>query len=526
MDVSLTDVKKAAADISTALSQGEKLRLSVEAERELGRRDTFYLCRNILGYTRLNNDFHRKLCLFYDKHFYDNQFHLHPRGHFKTTIITIAGNIRLVLLDPNITICIMTNTIENAKKIMRGIKGAFIGNEKFGALYPEHVPQRMRDGGTSLEFTTPARSRPWIRESTIELTSANSAVVSRHYLKMHFDDIVDKDNRTTRELRNQTYQNYALSLSVIDPYDKGRELRRGNPWHHCVGTRWHNDDAWGRILEIEREKEKDKREFKILITSAIRDKNGEREALFPEDFPLDALEAIRAKQGPGDFSCLYMNNPSPTDEMDLDPAYLQMYDQSVKFQRRLDTLTTVDPAGTWGSRDGDPTVISTFSCDGDGNIYVREVLRGWWNPEEIVENILGVHKRFHVRLVGIEAVNFQKWLCFYLEKARREKGLFFKVEPVKRDSHQKKSERQRRCVAPWRTKHIYVRQNEPELEVIVKEAREYPYGRYDDFLDTLADAIELLRPPPKHKEVPRFHHPPVLRNRRNKFQTGYTTFCQ
>lgn len=68
--------------------------------------------------------------------------------------------------------------------------------------------------------------------------------------------------------------------------------------------------------------------------------------------------------------------------------------------------------------------------------------------------------------------------------------------------------------------------DDPELETVYKEHREYPSGTSDDILDTLADAIEILNPPGVHKKATVDYSLPTIRlNSRNRFQTGYNYYA-
>ena len=509
---------RASDDEIFSLSSGDKMRLTIAAERELGKRDTYYLCKHILGYDKLNDTFHRAMCRFFDQHINEVQLHLHPRGHYKTTCQTIAGKMRLVLLDSNITIMIIANTIQNAESFLREIKMHFIANEKFRRLYPEHAVETRKEEGTSDAFTTPARTKPWIRMHTFEAVSIDKALVSRHFMHGHYDDIVDNLNINTQDLRRKVLQAYSDSLSLIDG-----KTPQGLPWHHMVGTRWHMDDAWGHMVDENPET------LHIFLTQAIwkeQDPMGgtRTRILFPEEFSEEKLEFIRKRQGPAKFSALYLNNPVPSEEAALDLNFIQYYSPTDIEKKRLRTTITVDPASSYESRQGDPTVISIFSMDAESNIYTREIRRGWWNPEEIIEQIINAHKVYNTRVIGIEAVAFSKWLCFYTDKAKKDQGFHFNVIPIKRDAHQKKHVRQERIIPFHRNRKIFFRYDEPEIEIVLREMREYPSGRYDDFLDTLTDAIEILKPPAEKKKTFSVIRRPQIRLDGVNWQTGYRYF--
>ncbi|MFH2047775.1 MAG: hypothetical protein ABIK92_21830 [Pseudomonadota bacterium] len=518
MDLTMKDIIHHHGSVVDAMEAGEKIVLARELEAEMGRNNLYYLCRYILQYEDMST-FHKQLGKFYDNNRHYAQFHLHPRGHFKTTMLTIGGKAQLILRQPDITILLLANTVENAETILTSMRMHFITNDKFRTLYPEHVPQRRSQEGTNSKFTTPARTKLWIRQATIETAGIDRALVSRHFDHIHYDDIVDDKNTTTPELRIKNWQAYNTSLSLVD----GRDLN-GNPWVHLVGTRWHMDDTYSRLLALQREKEV----FKPLITSAYRkvptaSGGTEIRYLFPERFDADYLEHIRSSQGNMLFNCLYLNDPIPDDDAVLSPSFFKFYNDNAIRGMAINTIMTVDPAPS-NDKSKDPSVISVFSMDSKSNIYVRKVLRGWWLPEELVKNIVDMAQIFQINEVGIEAVAFSLWLCHYVDREKRDRRLHFKVTPIKRNSHNSKEDRQRRIIPFHRNGKIFYHEQEANMAIITKEHREYPKGRYDDYLDTLTDAIELLGPAFENRNTLQvYRRPNCTRYRRNKFQTGIST---
>lgn len=522
MDINASDILKDAEGVVNGLTEGQKFILSRDAEMALGMRSTYYLARYILGYTKLSRRFHVALCRHYDKHLYDLQLHLHPRKHYKTTLITIAGKIRLCLLDPNITICIIANTLNNSQTFLKEIRAHFIGNDKFRDLYPDHAVDKKREEGTVDRFTTPARTTIIERMETFEAASADRALVSRHYKLLSFDDFVDDKNTATPELNEKLYDNYATSLSVTSLTDKGL------PWHHIVGTRWNFDDPYQRMID----RNKITNNFNVLITQAYYKKKdpetGEvfTEYLFPEQFPPEALDELQSAQGLYRFSCLYLNSPVPEGEETLNPDDLVFYDDTIRPLSTRNSIITVDPASSLDSRKGDATVVAVYEMDHDSNLYIRDIRRGWWNPDEIIDEMIATHKLYNIRNIAIEAACFAEWLCFYLEKRQKKEGFHFHIIPIKRSRKIPKKgvgSRLERIQPYLRAGKIHVRKNEPEYDHLCREFREYPFGRYDDILDTLADAIQALKAPVRTKyKAPKYRMPPIVLKGHGHFQTGYT----
>jgi hypothetical protein len=522
MDVSKGDVEKAWPEIVKGLSRGDKLKLSKQVERELGRRSTYYLAKNILGYDRLNGKFHLDLCAYHDKYFYENQFHWHPRQHFKTTIITITGNVRHTLCDPNIAIGIMMNSMDNCRAVMQEMKSHYISNDKFKSLYPEHAIQTLREEGTAFTFTTPARTRKQKRTPSLSVFSSDKTIVSLSYDKLHFDDIVDDKNTTSRDLMDKTYSNYANSL-VVAKKIRDRENKMV-PWHNTVGTRWDYYDPWARIIE---DNQQDAACNMLITRAEWNDDDGKHHILFPEEFDQGYLDGLRQKWDDYLYSCLMINDPVPEGAANMSPEKILWFDPETPVGTPLNKCITVDPASSIEGTYGDPTVIAAYTMDPHSNIRNIETEMGQWPLDEIADRICDMVVRTHINKVGIEINSFQKWLKQTLERKMKEKKLYFTIIEIKRSPHERKKGkggRQERCIGFLNESKIHLPKDDPLWDYKKKELRQWPHGRHDHWLDTLTDAIDILIPPaPISQKAPQYRVPPQVSTSRRGFQTGYST---
>jgi hypothetical protein len=519
MDISRSDVLRAKDQIVDGLTAGERLRLSIDAERELAKTDLYYLTKKVLGYDKLNKFFHLRLCRKYQANIQESQFHLHPRKHYKTTIITIAGSIFQLVNNPNITICIICNNLKNSSDILKEAKTHFIANDKFKDLFPEHSVEKIKQAGTHDKFITPARTYVQERMPSIEAFSSDRAIVSRHYKILKFDDIVDDKNTTTSDLIRKTYDNYAASLATTS------QTASGYPWFHMVGTRWDYSDPYERIMK----------EFlatgnkNLWITKARWKEvqaNGTEATryLFPEQFSKELLDQLERSMGSYMFSCLYLNSPVPEGTSALNPHKLQPIPAS-KVPKRLNKIVTVDPATSEDVKNGDPSCIGVFGMDEKSNIFILSVEILWKNPDDLIDRILDTVAAHGIRKLGVEAVSFMKWLSFYLEKAKKLRHMSFSIEPIKRSRHDKKGKggRHERIIPYANNDKIFVVDDLDQMSYIRNEFRRYPHGQDDHFLDTLTDAIELIRPPSNPvNRSPGYRLPPRISRSRNPFQTGYS----
>lgn len=495
-------------ELSPELSPPEKSKLITRIKRELCKRDLFFLINQILGYKDVT-DWHKSLCnsttLYKDWW----HLHLHPRGHFKSTLLTIGENIQDILINPNITILITNAVLDKSKAFLREIKSHFQYNNLFRDLFPEHNVDERKQEGTQESWTSPARTHHYIREGTVETTGIEKAVVSAHYDKITFDDIVNEINVSTPEQRKKVLSRYREYLSLLNPPGCVR----------IVGTRWHYDDVYGWLLE---RLKNDEEEFEFKIFHSMVYKNIEtREPIFPERFTPKVVERLRRNQGQYIFSCQYLNNPQPEEDKVFNRKNLHIVSKvNIPATTYTYRFSSCDPAITQNAR-SDPTCITTIEVNCDGNIYVINVRRGYWNPDEIIYQCLDVCRKYEPRKFGFETTAFQRVIKYYLEKEKRKTNIRVPIVEISRNTRVHKEDRIQR-IEPFLKNGLLFVVDDPidissETIEFMEELDTFPYGKYDDILDSLSDCIELHSVPPKQRPHKIIYEPA---DPTSKYRTG------
>lgn len=157
--------------------------------RSLGKKNLYYLTKVILGYSDLVPHVHMPMCDFADQVKARRRLKLMPRTHYKTTIWTIAASIQDIIRDPNVTILIVADTALNASRFMREIQQHFMFNELFRWLFSEVIPRNFNKTIWSQNEMLVPRSRV-CREPTIDCIGAMGGSESRHYDIIRPDDLV------------------------------------------------------------------------------------------------------------------------------------------------------------------------------------------------------------------------------------------------------------------------------------------------------------------------------------------------
>lgn len=481
--------------------------------KELGKRNLFFLAWHILKFKDIDLKLHWDMCKQWE-HPARNKLLLCPRGTFKTSIFTIAGSIYEIINNPDIRILISNATLTNAKAILKGIKDQFIHNELFRAIYPEFCPpnekKAAREFGTQEEFRV-MNQRPGIRESTIEVGSVDGNLVSRHY-ELHIgDDLVNDKNVTTKDQIDKVEYFINAAYSLLEP-GIGRNV--------LIGTRWHYDDPYGRIID-----KKGSSNYLVYQRRIVeKDENGKNYSIFPKRFTLSEIRRIKKQQGSYMFSCQYLNDPLPEEDQVFKRDWIKYYDtlpQDIK--NRLWVVTSIDPAVS-GSRYADMSAIVTVGVDHNDDIYVLETINSRMDPSELIKTIFEVNQRWKPVKIGVETFAFQKTIKHVIEWEMRRKKVYFPLEPLETDTTKSKEARIRGLQPRVQYSNFYVNRDMHEL---VDQMLRFPRAKHDDLIDALANAQQLFRTPGK-RAVPKSLSGPTfdsvfkghLRGKRNKNRIG------
>ena len=153
-----------------------------------------------------------------------------------------------------------------------------------------------------------------------------------------------------------------------------------------VCTRWHEEDLAGWLLKQEEEAQE---RWHILHFDAIHEEESPAfpesctvepdwrkpgEALCPERFPLEVLDAKRRTMGSRNFGALYQQTPTPPDGLFFRGSWFEYVDQSPDAARRIRYW---DTAGSDGRGDYTCGVLMSKS---NGRFFVEDVTRGQWSP--------------------------------------------------------------------------------------------------------------------------------------------------
>jgi hypothetical protein len=204
--------------------------------KERCKTDLRFLTVDVCGLTRWSDELHGTLA----SHLVsegDEKMILLPRGHQKSTIVTVVWVIQQLLINPNETIGIYSATWKLSKDLLNQIKNIMISTplkDAFGRFQPG-------DGGRwTIECIDIAQKDAALKKDpSISTGGMEGGKTGSHCSLMIFDDPVTPENTNTPELIRKTISSYEDCLPLLDP--GGRKV--------VIGTRYANGDLYGKLIE-------------------------------------------------------------------------------------------------------------------------------------------------------------------------------------------------------------------------------------------------------------------------------------
>lgn len=445
-----------------------KLRQYAQLLRQVG--DLYTFDKEILGYSAMAEQPHRLMC--------DSvvnggkrQLHLWPRGHFKSSCITIGYVIRQIALNPNVRILIGNVTLSNAKSFLREIKGHLETNERLRGIIGDHVNKDSK--WTETELISKQRTKN-LKEPTIQVAGIGQSLVGQHYDIIILDDIVDKDTVNTPEQIEKTKAWYRFALSLLEP--DGQLV--------LIGTRYHYNDIYGWLIETAAEK------FNPQVHGVY---GADGKPIFPSRFTEEIIAELRIDQGSFLFSCNYLNDPVDDENAKFKKSQIKYYEDTLLEGKQLKTFYAID-RGYSLNKTADHTAHVIVSVDLDNNWYIRLALRAKEQEGALIGRVFDNKDYFKPAVVGIEQKAFNDTIKPALEDEMRLRNNFFSVqELIGRTS---KIGRIEGLVPRFEAGSIYLKKEMTDLE---DELLRFPSAEHDDLADALAYILDIAHPPSTHR---------------------------
>lgn len=285
-----------------------------------------------------------------------------------------------------------------------------------------------------------------------------------------------------------------------------------------IQTRWHEDDLSGWLLADHQH------EGWVVLDLPAIDDNGA--ALWPEQYPIEALEKIKLAIGPRDWSALYQQRPSPETGDYFKREWLIPVDENlIPHKANMMIYGGSDYAVT--ADGGDYTVHAVVGVDHTGRMYLLDLWRQQAASDVWVDAFCALVRKWKPVGWAEETGQIKSGVGPFLVKRMLETGSYTVREqfPTRGD----KAVRAQSIRGRMAMQGLHVPRNAPWLADFVSELMSFPVGVHDDQVDAMGLLGQLmdrlgLGDAPKDEAKPKLGAPmvvadgviaPPLRMRRN-----------
>jgi predicted phage terminase large subunit-like protein len=251
----------------------------------------------------------------------------------------------------------------------------------------------------------------------------------------------------------------------------------------AIGTRWHEDDPMGRLLDMEGGDEWTVLRFPALAEEDDALGRAPGEALWPTWYDASYHHARRAELGLRWWSATHQGAPTPDDGVVFKRPWLTGTYETLPEE--LHVVTGCD--ASFGKGVGsDYSALVTLATDGT-RYYVLDTERGRWEFNELVERIKRVEREYHPSVVLVEDAAAGQSAIQELHRLTDLPVVAVKPE----GSKLARAESVSPLVEAGRL--LFPHASPPWKDELIEELASFPSGRHDDMVDALVYALRRLK---------------------------------
>lgn len=209
----------------------------IQALQQACKTDLRFLCREVLGmsdWDAMHDDLAKELQAKDSRKLF-----LLPRGHLKSSIITVGWTIQQLLINPNERILITNAVWDKARAFLDQISGYLIDKSALPQIFGAFQTPQCRWTRDEIEISQKTKANQ--KEPSISTAGLEKSLTGYHYDLIIHDDLVDSSNVTTKEQVEKVKGFYRNSLPLLDP--GGRIV--------VIGTRWIIGDLYQELIETQ-----------------------------------------------------------------------------------------------------------------------------------------------------------------------------------------------------------------------------------------------------------------------------------
>ncbi len=380
--------------------------MGLNADIKRAKRDCIFFGKKYFPHliTQKCAPFHKRLIEIAESPQYERISILAPRGHAKSTWLSIIYPIWMIVKNCDIKIIIASDTGDQAEMFLRAVKDELEANERliddFGPFCP-----KPKTGSPNVwkahDITVIRHSRA--KEPTIVCGGTGKRIVGRRADLLIVDDPLNDENTESEKQRGKTLRWFRKTLTPIVNPDTGKII--------VIGTRKHPEDLHSELGKNPR--------YKQFVFKALGE-DGEM-PLWAERWPKERLMREKEEIGSLVFAQEYQNEPISEETAYFRREWLEKcYNYNARMMSHYDgklpvftgwDLSVVAERSRAEEHDTDYTVGITIALGDDGTRYILDIYRErGLTPAQVIDVIKTKAGNFNPTLITIENNLFQ---CLY-----------------------------------------------------------------------------------------------------------------
>lgn len=395
-----------------------------------------------------------------------------PRGHAKSTAITHAAILAAMLFRCKSFCLLVSDTEAQAVEFLGDIKSELTGNT---ALRNEFgIKKVLKDTETNVICQ--------FKDGDMFRIVAKGSMQKVRGLKWRgkrpdliVGDDLENDEIVMNPERREKFRRWFMNALI--PCGSDTCAIR------IVGTILHMDSMLQRLLDDE-----------TWRTRVYEAHNPDfSEILWPEQYPRERLEAIRAgyiaQSNPEGYAQEYLNKPIAIENAFFNPDYFFDFDRDgdKALLPNLEYFAAADFAISEKEK-ADYTAIVVCGVCPEGVVYVVDARRGKWDADGIISELIAVQKMWKPNIFTFETAKIDKAIGPFLDREMLRRKVFLNI--VKMTPTQSKTMRARSIQAMHKSGSIRYDKDAswyPDFESeLLTVADSGPRGKHDDYLDAFA----------------------------------------
>jgi len=278
-----------------------------------------------------------------------------PRAHAKSTLLALADPLFQAAVNHEPFTLLVSDTATQAEQRTSDLHAELLDNDTLTSTYPHlALPERKDYADKRVKRTT----KEFITLGGLRFTSAGAGQSLRGIKERHqrptriiVDDLENDENVNTPEQREKLWNWFTKSLLSLPGPDGATII--------VIGTILHDRGLLARLLSHEQGGVWTQRKYRAITNN---------QALWPDAWPLPALEAKRIEIGSRAFSSEYLNDPIDDSVTLWKEAWLNA-NRVTEAPPLTRVAVAIDPSASTG---GDEAGIIAGGIDANGHGYTLE----------------------------------------------------------------------------------------------------------------------------------------------------------